>query len=184
MDISEPESGIGHLGLHAHNSLISIGQETDVEGRAIRADRLAHGGRGAGVDPSALTAKGRSSATLVAHSRDDAGNEGAIDVIGGGSGNLVGTALTGLSTVQSHGRGSFARDSKVGGIGGGPADAALTALPTDANVLVLVSQVLTTGKVVGLDGVGGAAEKVLRAAVRSQVGVVARVLSHLFYNIH
>ena len=48
----------------------------------------------------------------------------------------------------------------------------------DANVLVLIGEMLHAGKVEGLDGVGLAGE-VLGAAVRGEVGRVARILRYL-----
>ncbi len=52
-------------------------------------------------------------------------------------------------------------------------------------MLVLVGQVaaLPVVEVVAADAVGGLAEEVLRAALRGQVGVIARVLGHLMEKI-
>ena len=46
--------------------------------------------------------------------------------------------------------GAHSRDNEVSHLGRGPADSAVAPLPPDANVLVLVGQVLAAGKVVRL----------------------------------
>ncbi len=52
----------------------------------------------------------------------------------------------------------------------------------DANCLILVGEVLSISPVVivALHGVGGGPEEVLSAARGSQIGIVARILRHLW----
>ena len=79
---------------------------------------------------------------------------------------------------ESH-HGGHARDHEVSHLRGRPADPAVAPLPPDADVLVLIGEVLAAGKVVGLDGADVGAEVVLLAAVRGQIVVVAGVLGDL-----
>ena len=60
-----------------------------------------------------------------------------------------------------------------------PANATIPSLPPDADILVLIGQMLATSKVEGLDSASVGPKEVLVAAVGSKVLIITTVLSDL-----
>ena len=91
----------------------------------------------------------------------------------------INTKSTASSSSVSRGRHGLSRDFKVGYCRCWVADFAVSFLSSNANVLLLVSQVVTTARlvIVWWNGTSGLSKMPLGATVRSQIVVITLILS-------